>query len=139
GTDGDKDREDGGGSGSDANQATDGAPGTDTGGGNDAGADADAGFKCTATPCVVQIAAGGAHTCARLVDGSVRCWGANAYGECGGGTIIPSDGGVDETVNPSMYATPNIVTGIPAPATVIGGGGSYRTYGNSCAATSDLK
>lgn len=29
---------------------------------------------------VVQIAAGGRHTCARLDDGQVRCWGAGALG-----------------------------------------------------------
>jgi alpha-tubulin suppressor-like RCC1 family protein len=35
---------------------------------------------------VLEVTAGEAHTCARLGDGSVRCWGANAHGELGDGT-----------------------------------------------------
>lgn len=33
----------------------------------------------------VQLAAGGAHTCARLQSGAVRCWGDNADGQLGYG------------------------------------------------------
>jgi alpha-tubulin suppressor-like RCC1 family protein len=36
---------------------------------------------------VTQAAAGGAHTCARLTDGSVRCWGAAFSGALGYGDI----------------------------------------------------
>ena len=32
------------------------------------------------------ITAGGSHTCAILADKSVKCWGANDYGQIGGGT-----------------------------------------------------
>ncbi len=35
---------------------------------------------------VVEIAAGGNHTCARLQSGDVRCWGFNGYGQLGNGT-----------------------------------------------------
>lgn len=34
---------------------------------------------------VVQLALGGAHTCARTLSGKVRCWGLNAYGQLGYG------------------------------------------------------
>lgn len=34
----------------------------------------------------VEVAAGWFHTCARLLDGSVRCWGYNADGGLGDGT-----------------------------------------------------
>lgn len=33
----------------------------------------------------VEIAAGGAHTCARFTDGTVACWGRNADGQIGDG------------------------------------------------------
>ena len=34
----------------------------------------------------VDITAGGDHTCVVLDDGSVKCWGANTYGQLGDGT-----------------------------------------------------
>ncbi len=38
---------------------------------------------------VVEIAAGWQNTCARLVDGTVRCWGRNDFGELGNGKKDP--------------------------------------------------
>ena len=35
---------------------------------------------------LVEIAAGQNHSCARLTDGSVKCWGSNAYGLLGDNT-----------------------------------------------------
>ncbi|MBU5682639.1 MAG: hypothetical protein KQA34_02935, partial [Candidatus Aenigmarchaeota archaeon] len=35
----------------------------------------------------IAIAAGGAHTCALLSNGSIMCWGNNYYGQLGDGTI----------------------------------------------------
>jgi hypothetical protein len=35
---------------------------------------------------IVQIATGSAHSCARIANGSVRCWGLNFSGQVGIGT-----------------------------------------------------
>ncbi|MGB1017115.1 MAG: RCC1 domain-containing protein, partial [Nannocystaceae bacterium] len=45
----------------------------------------------------VELVAGGRHTCARLEDASIRCWGDNSNGQLGYGTTDPV--GDDETPN----------------------------------------
>lgn len=48
---------------------------------------------------VVQIAAGGSHTCALLDDGAVRCWGRNTVGQLGyGNTTTIGDNELPSTV-----------------------------------------
>lgn len=37
---------------------------------------------------IVEIAAGGIHTCARRADGTLWCWGGNDSGELGDGTMM---------------------------------------------------
>ncbi|HTR49840.1 MAG TPA: hypothetical protein VMJ10_03975 [Kofleriaceae bacterium] len=41
--------------------------------------------------CVAQISAGGGHTCVLRGDGTVWCWGNNALGELGLGTLNPGE------------------------------------------------
>ncbi len=64
----------------DAASAPDGGPSADPRGGFDP---ADVPVVCGATPCAMQLVAGDAHFCARLGDGTVRCWGSDAYGANG--------------------------------------------------------
>jgi alpha-tubulin suppressor-like RCC1 family protein len=59
----------------------------------------------------VQIAAGGAHTCARIEDGTVECWGDDQSGQLG-------DGGYDNRSEP----TPAV---LPAKAEYIAAGFSH--------------
>ncbi|GIX35138.1 MAG: chromosome condensation regulator RCC1 [Lysobacteraceae bacterium] len=40
---------------------------------------------------VIEVGAGGAHTCARLADGAVQCWGSNTRGQLGLGDTQPRD------------------------------------------------
>jgi alpha-tubulin suppressor-like RCC1 family protein len=68
-----------------------------------------------ATPApIARVAAGGAHTCATLRDGTITCWGANDTGQVGDGTTADR-------------ARPVIVAGA---AGVVAAGGAH-----SCAAT----
>jgi alpha-tubulin suppressor-like RCC1 family protein len=44
----------------------------------------------------VEIAAGGDHTCAMIVDGTIHCWGDNRYGQHGDGSTSPA--GTDSVI-----------------------------------------
>ena len=50
---------------------------------------------CEVSPCVVELAAGANHVCARLSTGEVRCWGENNFGAVGNGAPEPDGGGKD--------------------------------------------
>ncbi len=60
---------------------------------------------------VIQVAAGGAHTCALLDSGEVKCWGRNAYGQLGLGDTLSKGDEPGE-----MGALPTVALGEPATA-----------------------
>ena len=92
----------------------------------------------TAQPAV-ELAAGvhGDHTCARFADGSIRCWGSNAYGELGLGD---SKSRGDEPLEMgSRLPTVNLGTGASVIAIKAGSGstcalldgGNIKCWGNN--------
>ena len=61
---------------------------------------------------VLEVTTGAFHTCARLADGSVRCWGWNASGQVGNGTT-------------DLQSIPSPVTGLSRAVALAAGG--YHT------------
>jgi alpha-tubulin suppressor-like RCC1 family protein len=53
---------------------------------------ADEAVACDASPCVTQIVAGDDHFCARVSDGTIRCWGDDTKGQLGGIADAGADG-----------------------------------------------
>ena len=66
-------------------------------------------FTATGVSAATAIEAGSFHTCARLDDGTVRCWGLNDSGQLGDGTTTNA-------------LTPVTAAGVAGAAAVSGGG-----------------
>ena len=64
-------------------------------------------------PGIVQLSAGGQHTCALLADASLSCWGANFFGQLGTGV-------------PSQWERPTAVVGVTAAMSVTATGQSLN-------------
>ena len=90
----------------------------------------DVGQDSSAAPRVMQLAAGGSHTCVRLSDGTVRCWGINVHGELGDGTTT-------NRMIPTLVSALRDATDVS-----VGGGcgdlnGTLHCFGHTCARTMD--
>jgi len=93
--------------GTDDGSSGDGTAG-DGGAGGDAGPDAARLPDCGASPQILEISAGGDHTCALVDGGCVYCWGSNADGELGadsGGRPAPP------TLVPFVYGATHVAAG----------------------------
>ncbi|MDP2483344.1 MAG: RCC1 domain-containing protein [Candidatus Palauibacterales bacterium] len=60
---------------------------------------------------VLEIAAGANHTCARMSDGQILCWGSNEFGQLGTGTTRFND-----PTGRGRCLSPDIQPGTYAPA-----------------------
>jgi alpha-tubulin suppressor-like RCC1 family protein len=119
----------GGVSGAGGNGVNTGGNGANTGGavssgGTDGGADSGVVIR----PKVTQIVAGERHTCALLSDGTVKCWGANVYGQLGYGK--PDTIGDDET--PAAVGTVSVTSTPGVTVTSLAAG-----WQHTCALLSD--
>jgi alpha-tubulin suppressor-like RCC1 family protein len=63
------------------------------------------------TSGVSAVSGGGGHTCALLVDGTLKCWGVNPFGQLGDGT------GVNQTAPTDVSVVSSPATAVVAGAT----------------------
>jgi alpha-tubulin suppressor-like RCC1 family protein len=70
----------------------------------------DLGFERTA----IELAAGGRHTCARLDNGDVKCWGDNGRGQLGNGDRAGSPLALNKSLRPVDLGTDRTVVGLAA-------------------------
>lgn len=99
---------------------------------NDAGASV-ASAGVTAVPFVnqsapTQAAGGAAHSCVRLANGTVRCWGLNSNGQLGNGTLVNSLTPVTPT---SLAGVSQVAAGdaFTCAVTTAGAGGKVKCWG----------
>lgn len=78
-----------------------------SGGGDDDDDDASGSKDSGPTgPTTPMLAVGGSHACARMLDGTVRCWGENRLGQLGDGANL------DAGTSPPDSPQPKVVPGV---------------------------
>ncbi len=78
---------------------------------------------CDAAPCAVELAAGSGHFCARLSDGTVRCWGDDTEGALGRGEPVDA-GDSGDAGAPADPGAPREVVGLTGIVQISAGGGT---------------
>lgn len=76
---------------------------------------------------VAEISAGAAHSCARLLDGAVRCWGSGAAGQLGHGDGFDGTVGAGEAPYPDILDAPAVDLGEDAAVRELSGGRGDHT------------
>src|SRR5205809_5727803 len=84
-------------------------------------------FTASGTVVPTAVAAGGLHTCMRLPDGTVQCWGRNYFGQLGNGDGSLPSSSVPVAVRGLTTAT-RVVTG-HAHACALLGDGTVQWWG----------
>ncbi len=69
---------------------------------------------------VAQVAAGYAHTCARLSSGEARCWGAGSYGQLGDGNSYLTKGPEYIRKRPVTVVSPSGTAPLTGVAQIVG-------------------
>ena len=64
---------------------------------------------CTANPCAVELVAGERHYCARMNDGTVRCWGDDFWGQLGRGEADETSSDGDAGAIPPVVGLTNAI------------------------------
>lgn len=91
---------------------------------------------CAKTPCAMQLVAGEHHFCARMSDGTVRCWGDDSRGSLG--VVSGGDGGGVDAGDAGSVT--KAVTGLVGAVAISAGGtttcaladaGSVRCWGGN--------
>jgi alpha-tubulin suppressor-like RCC1 family protein len=84
---------------------------------------------------VTAIAAGGIHTCALILGGTIRCWGGNGQGRLGnGGTPSDASAAVPNPVTVTGISTAIAITAGRGHSCAILSGGAVRCWGDNSAA-----
>ena len=82
---------------------------------------------------IAQIVAGGLYTCARMTDGSAKCWGLNSTGQLGDGTttqrVLPVTVKNNANTGPLTGITQLAAAAVFSCATI--SGGTARCWGNN--------
>src|SRR5213592_947606 len=78
-------------------------------------------FTASGTVVPTAVAAGGLHTCMRLPDGTVQCWGRNNFGQLGNGDGSLTSSSVPVAVRGLTTAT-RVVTGDAHTCALLGDG-----------------
>src|SRR5438445_745626 len=78
-------------------------------------------FTASGALTPTAVAAGGLHTCMRLPDGTVQCWGRNNFGQLGNGDGNLADSSVPVAVRGLTTAT-RVVTGDSHTCALLGDG-----------------
>lgn len=83
------------------------------------------------TSGVKAIAAGGAHTCALLVGGAVKCWGSNVTGQLGIGASGPGTGSTTPVQVSGLSSGVAAIAAGPLHTCAVVAGGAVKCWGSN--------
>jgi alpha-tubulin suppressor-like RCC1 family protein len=85
---------------------------------------------CTTAPCAIELVAGESHFCARMSDGTIRCWGDNEMGSLGVADAGLADAGWRATSVADLAGATQLSAGGKTTCAVVADGGVACWGGN---------